>query len=515
MAESTSTKILDDLIAAQPHRVELYRTRGIVHCFRDEYQEAIKDFTHALKESRSARKARLAHANGTTADARLTKSGKRKKGVQKKTNGQAPPDGTSAAPDGDEPDNPPSMLLHPSCLPDAADPIEHQLLFHRGAAYLHQAMYMIERAALQLEEVEKHSPTFDGIDLRLSYLDRGKYGGTEIGNGAGPLGSYSGRKFKAYRQVFNEPSMREGLTTLFRKSIRDHEKFISHFDTLESPGAIPDVDLAQQIEYSFLLSESHRPGHHHPNGPAPRPEGTPDVPPMFTTYHPLLVESHFSVLICRLLLADFASLLPNFVRIASLVDGLEGYPVFLPPRSMSQAEFVEVLERLAGGWDTGIQPHSLSQESFKGKLIKSAPSIPSLPPSPPDSPVTSSPPSQHINGSSSSSANYGQAGSSSSSSHLMEEAPPAQPPQPSFSSSRPDAEQALDYARILLAPVYKRQKERAAEKAHEKALQKANKKKPSPPPISIPLHGPRVDLMLAWMASVHLPDLDSVEGGFA
>ena len=39
----------DSLIKVYPERLELYRTRGIVRTFRDEYSAAVKDFTHALK----------------------------------------------------------------------------------------------------------------------------------------------------------------------------------------------------------------------------------------------------------------------------------------------------------------------------------------------------------------------------------------------------------------------------------------------------------------------------------
>jgi hypothetical protein len=36
----------------------------------------------------------------------------------------------------------------------------------------------------------------------------------------------------------------------------------------------------------------------------------------------------------------------------------QGVSIFLPPRSMAQIVFVETLERLAGGWRIGTQPHS-------------------------------------------------------------------------------------------------------------------------------------------------------------
>jgi len=65
---------------------------------------------------------------------------------------------------------------------------------------------------------------------------------------------------------------------------------------------------------------------------------------------------------------------------------------------------------------------------------------------------------------------------------------------------------ALDCIRILLAPVVKHRREQAvvaADKAKEKGL-----KKQASMPINIPLHGPRVEIILAWLGAVHLPELD-------
>ena len=86
------------------------------------------------------------------------------------------------------------------------------------------------------------------------------------------------------------------------------------------------------VTYAFLLSEALRPGA--PGSPPPAPPS--DSAVLFTTFHPLLVESHYSVLLCLLMLGDFTALLRAFVRAATIVDGLEGYP------------FYPALERLAG-----------------------------------------------------------------------------------------------------------------------------------------------------------------------
>lgn len=504
MAESTTTQVLDELIAAQPQRLEYYRTRGIVHCFRDEYTLATKDFTFALKEARSIRKGRTAHRGIILPSESRGKSGKKKKGSNK-TNGQAPPNGTSASAEGstvEGPDGEP-LLLHPSVSPDAPDPIEPQLLFLRGATYLQHALYLIESAILRLENVSKPGPASDGTELRLCYLANGRYGGVEIGNPDGPLGKSDGPKARAYRSVLGEESFREDMYGFLRKCIRDHERFLAHFDTLEGPpGGEASADLAKRVEMAFLLSEMARPGTH--NGGGVGLTGAESIlPAMFTTYHPLLVESRFTILICQLMLGDLPTLLTTFARSAVLVYALEGYPIFLPPRSMAQAEFIEVLERLASGWKVGVQPHSaMRARSVARRLAIEAPPV--------------SPSSSLIEVlSSSSSGDTADALStpfaSTSTAATATLAPtliaPGRDVPPAIKQVRGDLVEALDCARILLVPVAARQKERASQAAAEKA---SNNTKKKPLNINIPLHGPRVEIILAWLAAVHLVEFESV-----
>ncbi len=494
----------------QPHRLEFFRTRGIVHCFRDEFSLAVKDFTHVLRESRAQRRAKATHhSNGMQSEQRS--KGKKKKGKTggTKINGQAPEDGTSSpvstdGPTIDGPDGEP-MLLHPSVLPDAPDPIEPQCLFLRGAAYLQHAVYLIEEAILKLEGIRKE-PTADGAELRLCYVENGRYGGVEIGNPYGPLGNPNGKKLLAYKEVLANDAFRDTVFALLRKSVRDHERFLSHFDTLEAPPPEHEVNMAQKVEHAFLLSQSFRPGSQN----APPTPLYPDSPAMFTTYHPLLVESHFRILISLVMLGNFPALLPTFYRSAMLVDVLEGYPVFLPPRSMAQAEFIEVLERLAGGWRNGVQPHSLvrsgalavelASRSAKAKEVERAPPPITVEVSSSSSSATLSPglPAWGINGSSSSSA-------------VHNSNPPSGRDTPSSAADRIDLVESLDCARMLLVPVAAKQKEKAEKAAAEKAAERAaGKTKKKPMIINIPLHGPRVEIILAWLAAVHLVELDSV-----
>ena len=564
LAECTTTRVLDELIEAFPQRLELFRTRGIVRTFRDEYGAAVKDFTHALKEARALRKARSFHRNGSrSTSSSKGKGDKRKKEGKKKLNGQAPPNGTSEVEgygDGSEAE---ALPIHPSVLPDAPEPIEPQLLFLRGAAYLQNAIYLIEEKILNLEGIRKRISAEGAAELRLCYIQNGHYGGVEIGNPDGPLGRTDGPKLQAYRGVLADSAFREQIGTLLKKSIRDQERFLAHFDALETPApptgssdgdddddndnggtnntynnnnnsTSTSNDVVERAAYAFLLAEALRPGAH---GTPPPPAPAPDAPVLFTTYHPLLVESHFSVLLATLMLGDFTALLRAFLRAATVIDGLEGYPVFLPPRSMAQAEFVETLERLAGGWRVGVQPHARARHGnahVNGKLaIEPPPPPPSpLPPIETHIPIPTAflDPLAPSTSSSSSSSGLGSGSGLGSSSALVMTSPALglEVEQPLETGPGFDLVESLDCARIILAPVVERQRVRAEQSALEKKLSSRSSSSSSsltsvggcngpsentrkkPLPITIPLHGPRVEIVLAWMAAVWMVELEDV-----
>jgi hypothetical protein len=503
LAESTTTQVLNELIAAQPQRLEFYRTRGIVHSFRDEYHQASRDFTHALKEVRAARRARGAHRiEGLARPETLGRVGRRKKTIAK-SKAQAPPSWTGTFPDdpaytdGQDAELPP---LHPSVLWDAPEPIELQLLFLRGAAFLQHAMFLIEGAIVKLEGIIK-VPSADGSELRLCYIDNGKYGGVEIGHPDGPLGKKDGAKIKAYRKVLADAVFREQAILLIKKSIRDHERFLSHFDTLEEPNFNCDGDVPSLIERAFTISESSRPGHHSLSSLS-----LTEPPTVFTTYHPLLVEARFSLLLCQLMLGQFTELLPSFIRTATLIDSLEGYPVFLPPRSMAQAEFVEVLERLASGWKSGIQPSSRFCVSSGKLAIEAPPLAPSVVSSAgelysddrdPHAPSTSAAPAPGGGG------GVGRSGGGSAADTNDFVTP--------NHASPIELAESLDCLRVLLAPVAKRRRQRAEKAARATTTSPTNVSNGKKTlQINIPLHGPRVEIILAWLAAVHLVELDSV-----
>ena len=146
---------------------------------------------------------------------------------------------------------------------------------------------------------------------------------------------------------------------LLKKSIRDYELSLLIWTRSGRPRrpACPRMTMSVTTSLSVphIPSFSQRCSGQVRKEPPPSPPS--DAAVLFTTYHPLLVKSHY-VLLCMLMLGDFLALLRPFVRADTVVEGLESYLVFLPPRSMEQAEFVETLGRLAGGWRVSVQHHS-------------------------------------------------------------------------------------------------------------------------------------------------------------
>ncbi|KAH8115482.1 hypothetical protein DFH11DRAFT_1726307 [Phellopilus nigrolimitatus] len=89
------------------------------------------------------------------------------------------------------------------------------------------------------------------------------------------------------------------VCTLLRKSKR--EEFLAHFDTLEleaplDAGDSGGGDILHRMEREFALLKTF-----HPNSRQ-------DDAPAFMTWHPPLLEAHFSILNCLLMLGEFAAL---------------------------------------------------------------------------------------------------------------------------------------------------------------------------------------------------------------
>lgn len=190
VAENTTTEILDSLINAHPQRLEFYRTRGIVKVFLDQFAAGARDFTHALVEARTARKSRQhlsreeARASGKSKKNGKGKASAATSSAMSSTNGSTVSgvhmeeiEATRQPNSFDMGEEKPQQ--HASVGPEAPLPIEPQCLFLRASSYLMHAVWLIESAALKLEEVGR-TPPGDGMELRLCNLSHGRLGGIEV-----------------------------------------------------------------------------------------------------------------------------------------------------------------------------------------------------------------------------------------------------------------------------------------------------------------------------------------------
>ncbi|KAK4702872.1 hypothetical protein P7C70_g3351, partial [Phenoliferia sp. Uapishka_3] len=361
LAVSTDTTLLDHLILTNPNKLEYYRTRGIVHGFKQDYPSAIRNFTQALTQAKASRKAKLFHAGDTS-------SGKSsgKKGGKSSKSAAAKEKAERAANGGGEPansNNPstPARDEATSIGKEAGDDIERQMLFHRGMANFHFACKILEDAVLDIEEIDRPQGGLSNEGGELTLRNVGIFLKDEI---AGLYGCANAKKQEQYRTVLRDPIIKDKVTTLLRKSIKDQERFLSYFSIWEAP---PGSVLEEEKKYHnpratdkpltfrgrrliHHRSLSGRTRHSDPRRPEVRNGTNAPEPALLTTYHPLIIEAHFSVLLNHLLLGDFSAVLLQHYKVARLMDYLEGYPVFLPARSLNQSEYAEVLERLAITW---------------------------------------------------------------------------------------------------------------------------------------------------------------------
>lgn len=348
LAASTDTAVLDRLILAEPNRLEFYRTRGVVHGIKQDYSSAIRNFTQALVQAKAMRKLKQHHAE--------TRSPRRKKKASKPGK-EAHSDGDATNSDAGSTQQSPNDEAA-AIGQEAGDDIERQLLFHRGMSYFHLACEAMEDVVLTIEGVPRPTGGFsnEGGELTLRNI-----GIVLTDEPSGLYGCADLDKKEAYRRMLSAPATQDKVTTSLRRSLRDMERFLAYFSIWNAPASI-DNNYAKspgtRAADKPLVFRGRRLIHHRAlsnrirlSDPRRRNLVSASAPPiLWTTYHPLLIEAHFCVLLCRLLLGDFSVLVTAHTRAIRLMDTLEGHPAFLPARSLNQSSYAEILERLATTW---------------------------------------------------------------------------------------------------------------------------------------------------------------------
>ncbi|RIB18612.1 hypothetical protein C2G38_2184199 [Gigaspora rosea] len=364
LSQSTSTDILDKIIATSPTTPEFYRTRGVVKCFKEEFTGALRDFKTAL-----------AHA-------------KHRKRVNNVLLGKKP-----------------TLPLHNhhGNEDDECTGTESQLYFLRAACYLQYAISLVDKAIQKVDGVERKDG--EGSELRLVAVKKGNNNGIN-NQGTTP-------KLDEYRKELL-PIMHQ-VQSLTKRSVRDYTHFLGFYPSSLPPfstsvegtskastpiasrdsspvRSLKDDNLSPPINptdqqndskttdknrklvekvaglssdignsisnTSTSVSKDHNHSHHHSHhfhGYQP--------PHTFATYHPLLIEAWYAIALNYVLIGDLHTGALWHARIAEMHECIEGYPVFLPARSMAQADYMEVLERVK-------KANSLAQHEKLRELVE-------------------------------------------------------------------------------------------------------------------------------------------------
>ena len=354
LAASTTTEALDRIINQRPGVAEYHRTRAMIYGFREEFPASLKDFKTAIMIAK-----------------------KRRRMMPGPDCEKFPGDATHKAHHrlhGGEPSNK---------WEDLDECSEAQLYFLRGACYHQYAISQLDKAIHEVNKAAAEKPKDGAGQSPIDGAKRGSLAYVSPDVLQAPLESYRPALAPYIAQV----------ASLARKSIRDYEKFLEFFPnpTLAEGGpVIPsgsskssqapngDADDAEDgpepmspatasglsdmeeflrnVNLSPLLYGS---ALKEPSTPLPKEPNLSSASSLATlrsvlkesdlqsaaknllslgSYHPLLVEAWYAIGINFMLVKDWANATAWHARIIKLQDSVDGYPVFLPARSMSQGK---------------------------------------------------------------------------------------------------------------------------------------------------------------------------------
>ncbi|KAF6806983.1 hypothetical protein CSOJ01_08487 [Colletotrichum sojae] len=326
LAECTSLRPLEEIIAAWPTEGEPLRTMATVKIFKEDYEGAAHDLTRALQLFRHHPPA---HQPPSPSQELQLATGARRS---------------------------PDVILTEEQQPSS---LETQLLFQRASVYLTIACQHV------VDGLPGHPA--NGAPAQANGADR------DSGSGEGaapdqPPEPTAAEKEAAHRRL----EKRKLVKTYAKKALRDYMAYLSKFEYT------PDLPLKLARELTDkvnLAAQGSRNPRVPDSGAAPTyniyalsdlfaavpPADIPPYPSQevahYTgavqssnyesiTYHPLLTDALHSLLLCHCLVqTSTKELLRHAYMVARLARLADGYPIFQASRSPARADWIEVLRR--------------------------------------------------------------------------------------------------------------------------------------------------------------------------
>lgn len=357
MAESTSLQPLTDIIEGRPTEPEVLRTRATVRIFKEDFDGAIFDLTHALSISQFIRR-----SHGPNQEEMQV-------GETQRTARRRPHD----------------IILSEKDQPSS---FEAQLYFQRASVYLTMATEHV------LDSIPTPPSNQVNEQSMASEADDGDAGAEASGKSSPEPNKEGARKQAESRKL---------VKTFAKRAIKDFLSFISHFDyspNLPAKAAKEFNDRVNLVAHGMRSSraidssswtESHTV---YPLSDLFRSVPPPDLPPYpsqavvkkhdsyqspkellstkaaavceCVTYHPLLADALHSLLLAHCLAQTSTKEIQRHAyMVARLIRLADGYPIFQANRSPARADWAEVIHRtenwlsLSSSWDTLCSPAPL------------------------------------------------------------------------------------------------------------------------------------------------------------
>ncbi|PNP51579.1 hypothetical protein THARTR1_07835 [Trichoderma harzianum] len=356
MAESTSLQPLTDIIEDRPGEPEVLRTRATVKIFKEDFDGAIFDLTHALSISQFGRRSHGSSQEETQV------------GETQRTARRRPHD----------------IILSEKDQPSS---FEAQLYFQRASVYLTMASDHI------LDSIPTPPSTRANGQPMASEADDGD-AGAEASGKSSPEPTREGTRKQA--------EARKLVKTYAKRAIKDCLSFIStlHYSPNLPAKAAKEFNdrvnlVAHGMRSSRAIDSSSWTESHTVYSLADLFRSVPpsDLPPFpaqavvkhdsyqspserlsmkaaavceCVTYHPLLTDALHSLLLAHCLAQTSAKEIQRHAyMVARLVRLADGYPIFQANRSPARADWAEVIHRtdnwlsLGSSWDTLCSPAPL------------------------------------------------------------------------------------------------------------------------------------------------------------
>ncbi|CAH0026612.1 unnamed protein product [Clonostachys rhizophaga] len=343
LAECTSLQPLTDIISERPGEPEALRTRATVKVFKEDYDGAAQDLTHALQICRYHLPS---HTKTPGGEVQLYDQQRARRRAQ-------------------------DVILAEKDQPRS---IEGQLLFQRASVYLTMACNHV------MEGLRPGSPSGS--------------------NNPGP--SADGDEEPESKGQNNETSKKEAearksVKLMAKRALRDYMAFLSHFEYSPNLSTRVVKDFNERVNSAAHGTRNPRVSDTSPISEhvvysisdlfsAVPPTGLPPYPPQdlvkhdpegiyhnpaattceWTTYHPLLADALHSLLLCHCLVqTSVKELQRHAYMVARIVRLCDGYPVFQASRSPARSDWIELLRRadnwltLSSNWETLCVPAPL------------------------------------------------------------------------------------------------------------------------------------------------------------